>query len=321
MNPIEKILEKHLFEISGYSEIRRNVFHIITIDNRELILKTRRTKTDAPRKGPKFAGLYYYLNVSFKWEMHFNRELSSTLFNVLKFPKTICTDGKSYIVFEYITGKSLPTVLVDPEVIVEAIVELQEFVLGRQRMFHKHIIGPLRSVSTSTIRGILSIGPKELGLKDTTKALRVFVSMFRKQKKHPSGGWVHKDLKNDGNYIVDAEGNFYLMDFEMVVNEKKWLLVDIVDLAWNPESLDLDYRLIQRYSNAIDIKGTWQLNLLAQIRVALLRKAIFYTRREKYGQKERERIKRFISGTLLNEAAYNNWIAGQASIKEAPQTL
>jgi len=305
---IEDVEREHLLGIVSYSMVTPNTYHAKTISGEELLIKIKRRPTiNNLFKDFGIAGFYYYLSTPLKREAIINDELTKSEFLNFDFPRMLHTDYCSYIVFEYIKNCNCNLLDIAVEKVVKSLIEFQSISINKKTKLYKTASSVLRSISVSTVKGIVVIGPKKLGVVTTISAIREVAKMLKLQKKLKQGWLLHKDFERNANYLVTDDRKIYFIDFEMTAIEKRWIMTDIVDLAWDVENMSIDHDLITEYLKEIDEIYDKSIELLTQARLILLRKAVYFIRGTKYSQEMNKQIINFIKDVLLDARSFELW--------------
>lgn len=82
---------------------------------------------------------------------------------------------------------------------------------------------------------------------------------------------IHKDLKLGKNNFYTVNQKLAFFDFELTKMSKKLFLLDIVDLAIDPENHKLNFELVREYISLIDEFQIRRISISKQIRFLLLR--------------------------------------------------
>jgi thiamine kinase-like enzyme len=124
--------------------------------------------------------------------------------------------------------------------------------------------------------------------------------------------YIHNDLLPN-NLLTDKEGNVYIIDFENVLYEKKWILTDIVDLALNINDMSLDVKLINDYIKKLkDIKiNEEELNINAQLRLIILKRIIQAISSRNFEKEQKKELWKFLNDTFLIKENYYVWLESQ----------
>lgn len=275
-----------------------NEVSIIQINNNKFIYKRTKNRKSA---SSFFEYITLLFKLSFKTELAVNEAILATPFKS-KVPKLLFTDYKSFLVFEYLEATDgLPTnkeLNLINQTLIEGYLQFHrdlDFKIIRFSKFHS-----IYSVNLSYFRSSIYY------LKNYSiyiKLVLIFIGSNLKQKK--IGRFlIHKDLKNYQNIMHDNE-NIYFIDFANVNLENKWIMIDIVDLAFNLDTHNLDESLILLYLEKLNNPN---INSNVQIRFILIRKFLYLIGYYRNIKKSHCRELDFLSKVLLDELGYKTWL-------------
>jgi hypothetical protein len=133
-----------------------------------------------------------------------------------------------------------------------------------------------------------------------TRALLVFAEIWLRTKSQPFDLLHHRDLINHENSLLTPTGRLALIDFGQARLERRWVLMDVVDLAFDYDLRCNDgilrsciYRLAQVCPQRFAVRD--------QVRIALLRRLLHPSR----FYSENTRV--FLRNCLLNNRLYERW--------------
>lgn len=254
-----------------------------------------------------------------KNEIAVYKMLEKTVFEYFNYPELIDTDGKSFIGLRYINSlrKGFDRKITYQKDFIEALVEFHSISL-KYNIKGEETIKPnlLENFYYHTNRGMVKIllsRINKLGVINTVKAFLLYMQCQLNQKALDQPLLQHNDLANSGNLITSKDGVIYFIDFASASDEKKWVLNDILDLAFNKKTLEVDSGLFENYlyalKNKIDIS---KLNLKTQVRFILLKRSLLRLKKKKVGNL----YKVFLINTLLDKHAFESWFEKNFKIPE-----
>lgn len=172
---------------------------------------------------------------------------------------------------------------------------------------NEYMIPPKKIISNPPLGVIIALFSHcfpRLGILSLIKCLFLLVKCIVFEEKKDIFLLLHKDLTNAGNKITGYNRNIYFLDFEQTCIEQKWILIDIVDLAFSIETLEIDTTLLNEYLKEIKPFFMKPINVKNQVRFALLRKV---TNLIAYDDKNCNVYSSFLLDILLDDISYDNW--------------
>lgn len=251
-------------------------------------------------------------DIAFHNEIWFYRKISEKSYNQFRYPRMIKSDGKNYIVLEYISGTAgWNKAIVSQQQLVNALLEFQFSGIVFEESFIKRTLTKwYRKVPCKAIRWAYKLIKTPADLITWLKCILIVIKGIIVVKKINYHIFNHNDLFYFNNLITGNDGNLYFYDFEYVIAENKWFLTDIFDLSFNLETLELQSELLSEYIRQVACK-IGDLNILChmemQTRVILIRKllGVILSRRRKEDNKAN--CRNFIINILLSEKNYKQW--------------
>ena len=116
---------------------------------------------------------------------------------------------------------------------------------------------------------------------------------------------IHGDL-GDNNVLVDVAGKIHLIDWEDAVFEKRWIHVDVTDLAWDLETGGIRGSLIGCLMDRIGRDAG------LHIRFGLVRRALHLQTLARPTAAVKRQALEFLSETLLDAREFDLWLASVA---------
>lgn len=279
-------------------KIINNEVSLIEINQNRFILKKTKDKSSV---SSLFEYVILLLKLSIKNEYTINEAILSSQFRS-NVPYLLYTDYKSFMIFEYLEA-------IDGIPINFKSMSMNKLILKNYLQFHKDlehkevtfsIFHKLYNINVSYLRASLYY---LFELDTFINLIKVFFISNLSQKKI-AYFLVHKDLKNYQNIMHDFK-NIYFIDFANVNIESKWIMTDIVDLAFDLQTKKINFRLIMNY---IDHMNNSKINYKAQVRFVLIRKFLnlifYYKSINKLSISESN----FLKSVLLNEIEYKRWL-------------
>lgn len=240
-------------------------------------------------------------------------ELLETIsFKFFNHPKLIKTDNETYIVCEYIKGKEgWDKKLINQENLIAGLLEFQFSKIKVGKSILQKITSMFqRKIPNKIICWSLKLIDRPV---DFIKVFKLNVLLLHEIIFYKPRGdclFTHNDLFRFNNMINTIDGCLYIYDFEFAMLENKWFLIDIYDLSFDLEKLELDIKFFSEYikqlSNVISLdKCIYYLE--KQTRIILIRKILGVSMTAKASLDNKEQCKKFIKEILLNDKKYDNW--------------
>jgi len=273
---------KYNVESKGFiiiNPIRENVIHVLK-DNNNYIYKTSEKRWDT--FSSIFGKLFALIGINrqnFRNEIAIHRHLSDQMFETLRVPKLHDTDGKSYMVMDYIEGSMGRWYTPEMDkVLILSLVDLQLSIINKINVLESKGLSFIRRPFWNVIRMIWTIVLPKLGILVTFRCLALCLKLQRKVLKNKSPLLLHKDINNKGNIISDPQNNMYFIDFESCLKEPKWILTDIIEIIYSFKDEYMDVALFDIYIQKMRSAGfiDQDFDIKSQVRFAMLRNAIKY---------------------------------------------
>jgi len=220
------------------------------------------------------------------------------------------TDGKTYLVLRYVPGvPGWDRQVIPVETFVKGLIEFQTSSLKWSSTLMEQFGSALLEKPVFKItKGSLTCVHTRLGYKATWKCFMVLWKCYRSQPRLNCDILLHNDLELN-NIVTGLDERLYFIDFEDVIHENRWILCDIVDLSFDLNSLAFDRTLFGRYLKRLSahVSGLDNVNIVSQIRLALLRRIIFGLRSRKLSSASKRSCEHFLCSVLLDDKAFNCW--------------
>lgn len=143
-----------------------------------------------------------------------------------------------------------------------------------------------------------------IGVTDLLRIILLVLYCTVNQQKFPSPLLLHKDIKEGDNILRSNDGEIYLLDYELANEEYRWIMLDIVDLTYDRDKLGIEGSVINKYLNCLNAEHRTNINLCLQLRMAVLRKALYNIRKPNL----RPGHLNFMKEVILEEKAFNSWL-------------
>lgn len=249
-------------------------------------------------------------SLPFANERRINRVLMEEKFENFVHPCLTAYDQSGVLEFEYLVGEDLSKL--DENQLSLALAGLLEFSALGDRCGVAGLEGiALHLLESPDIRTSRMIIGSDIAILDKIRALWIVVEYYFFQPAiRPV--LVHNDLMFS-NIRYGSNGDVVFLDFEDAHTEKRWILVDVVDLVFDKSSGELDVQLLEEYWRSLSVKigeEFTKLKFRQQVRVCLLRLSIAGRRRTASSEQERCMMERMFMITLKDKL-YKNWWSRQ----------
>ncbi len=285
----------------SYKRIKGSVFFVEDHKGQQFILKLK-----SNNRRSLIGKILARQSLSFRTELAVNKQLAKMDFNHLKTPTMSRTDGKTYMLFKYIPNTGENYEKIPTECIAESLFEFSKSGINPYVSFTQKVTAPLFKTLTSLIRAIVTILPSDCGIEFVPKALSVVMRSIFAQPTVPNAMLLHKDLRFRQNYLVSETLGLFFIDFGSAIRERRWIMMDVVDLAFDAKRMYVNFDLIEQYYRIL-VRENLKVNLKVQVRIALIRKVIFYLRSREYSGDNKALFKIFLFRILLDDQSYDDW--------------
>ncbi len=153
------------------------------------------------------------------------------------------------------------------------------------------VFDAISSPTQSVIRGLI-FNCKFLGIAGVVNASRHLINLYRKRPKNLKSWLIHKDLKIDQNMIPTSKG-VYFIDFGSSVITKNYFLTDVVELATNHQTYEVDFHLIEKFLERLDIKADISF-IRSQVYLLLLRRYLHFPEIDRKNKEKMYNVKKFL---------------------------
>lgn len=251
--------------------------------------------------------------LAFKNEIKIYHSLEYKSFDRLRYPKLIHTDGKSYMVLEYIEGtKGWDQGVIIPSDLIKALLEFQfSGIKVKTNFINRILMKWYCKVPCKVFRWSFLIIKEP---KDIATAFQCIWITFKNSlmiKKYKKSILMHNDLFNYNNLISGYDDNIYFYDFEYGMYENKWLLLDILDLSFDLLTLKLKPDLFVQYMKQISVhRSIYKYimdHIIDQTRVILIRKVLGAMLSKTTRMSSKRACEIFLKDILLSEKEYLRW--------------
>jgi len=248
-------------------------------------------------------------NPGFERQIRINDLLKNNKFNYFHYPELAHTDGKTYLLLQYIDNMNIELNGRHKEYLVKSLGELQYSGL-RLNKINKSIGVVLLSIMVRIeFRLIYSIPSllKHTGLRSTIKYLKIIIISYVKERKLNTPIVLHSDFHRE-NVMVNKEEIVYITDYEGMRNERRWRYIDIATYAVDTTKYYIDTDIIKKYIRETKKRheNKYTDNAL-QLRIALLNRISRFMYFKPATDLVRDEYKKFYLNILLDDQKYDKW--------------
>jgi hypothetical protein len=299
------------------NEIKKKFDQVVKIQNGVYCIEKKQRKYIVKISKPSLVALMIDhirdgRHIAFENEINFYLSLNNRLCHYFHYPKLVKTDGRNYIMMEYIAGsKGWDNRLVSKESLIKALLEFQRLSIDMKSNCFKHILNLWhRKIPCKILRWSFAIIRTPYDLITLIRCLRLTL-YYSVLIKPTDPILVHNDLFYFNNLITGLNHRLYFYDFEYVIKENKWILIDILDISFDLLTLTLRSDLLAEYRKQISDNTTIHHYILtnaeALTRVILIRKILgaLLTSNTEPSLKSEQR--KFLDRILLSDKEYKEW--------------
>ena len=239
----------------------------------------------------------------FSNEIAFHRHLGTKVFKSLNIPPIFETDGKTYFLMEYVDGISGKiNDSENPKRLINALYEFQFstpiYTLKVKGKFFNKLLQPLPYI----LRGSLTLILLRVGFRQFLSTILVALKIqLQNNKVSKNGVLSHRDLGLDNNIITSLDDRLYFIDFGSTVLVKKFIMHDIVSLAFDIKNMSFDGELVNMYVLLLRERFFFDRNpsfsIFDQVRLAMIGIVIGYLNESEY----LDTCKYYFTNILLNK--------------------
>lgn len=224
----------------------------------------------------------------FSNEIAFHKHLETKVFESLNIPSIFETDGKTYFLMEYVDG--INGIIINTkmsELLINALYEFQfstpiNTIKKKGKYFNK-LLQPIPYI----LRGSMTLILLRIGFWEFISITLVALKIgFQNRKVSKNGILSHRDIRIDHNIITSSDNKLYFIDFGSTVIVKKFIMHDIVSLAFDIKNMSLDGELINMYVSLLSDNLFFDRNpsfrILDQIRLAMITIVIGHLNESEY---------------------------------------
>lgn len=306
-NRILNIMKELGCNVKSIEQIH-NLSYTVICEDEKYIVKFAKYK-----KGSNFSKNSLEKIISRKYlntEINIYEYLNSISLKYFNTPKLIAFKRNQYIVIQYIDDITKINIAKHEKDIINALYEYNCILIEYKNLnFQSRIFNAFKRSNFKIIYFTLSKCFKFLNIKEMLKIYYIILINTMKQKKFNHPILLHKDITTIKKNIFFSNESILLIDFESTVVESRWILLDVIDLAFC--DFKINGTVINHYLEKIK-KGnkiTEKIHLNSQIRICVLYRVLEYL--SGVDDIEIETTKdylNFFKKVLLNDDGFNSWI-------------
>ena len=234
--------------------------------------------------------------------------LSAQQFEVLRFPKLIETDGRDYLLLEYIETRGHEEHEVPRRPLLESLFEFQTARLTMPWTGLPALVAATRRPYALLVRRMLTGIRSKMGWRVAWTGLARMASCRSAQPALASPVVCHNDFHHN-NLLLGTDGTLYLSDFEAVTLDDRWVLADIIHFAVATQEFRVDTELIADYHRLFVVRTGPVINLRAQVRFGLLARVSKLVLSAVPNREAAGEYETFLREVLLDDAAFEEWFS------------
>jgi hypothetical protein len=253
---------------------------------------------------------FLFGNLSLKNQLAVYSCLDKKKFSSLQYPRLVKTDGRSYLLFEFLTVQPKGEGEVPQDALVASLLEFQcAGVLLKKNLLEAALLDISRKPVWVLLRRILGGLRRRCGLRVSLTCLGVMLAGYRRQKPLRRSVLAHNDFHHN-NLLLTEDGELYIGDFEKVSNEKRWILIDIVHYAVGTMKFEIGLGPLKNYLQKVEerLDDMERFHLGSQLRMALLLRVSQMILSNVPPAQVRERYESFLKEILLDNLMYERWL-------------
>lgn len=141
------------------------------------------------------------------------------------------------------------------------------------------------------------------------------IALQSTQSKQSRAFLLHNDLHSVNILEDSTSGAVYLIDFELAAPEARWILADIIFVAFNERRFTLDVSMLEVYLQEIHLEPDIHLSLSRikqQVRFGVILRVLDGMRlRPDVSETRRLQYAAFLKETLIPDESFDRWITPQ----------
>jgi hypothetical protein len=230
-------------------------------------------------------------------------------FHNLRYPKLVHTDGKSYLLLEFIPIQPKGERDLPEEALITSLLEFQgSGAILQKGLFESVLLNVSRKPFWVLLKRVCVGLRKQCGLSVSLQCLRIILVCYKRQKQLEKSIILHNDFHHN-NLLLDENGRIFVCDFEKAAEENRWPLIDIVHYAVGTGTFGIEVSLIKSYLQKLqgNSHNKERLHVPSQLRIALLIRVSQMILSNAPPADVKEKYKVFLVDILLDDYAFDNW--------------
>ena len=284
-----------------------NNVYLMEVEGRLLVVKQEASIKDSDGILRRLVWLLFNGSLSFKHEKRIYEQLGKYKFKYINTFPIYDTSEPRIIVFEYIEGsRGWDSNVIATEHVVQCIDELQKAnVYVKGPLIQRISVNMLNKVVLRILRNSLYIAWRLNYLGLLPRVTKCILRCISGQRKLKNGRLVHGDIRN---MYTSRDEQLYMYDFETVVREKRWFMLDLVELSFDCSDLTLDMNLIDEYVKNVVSNDSGKPNMQAQIRIGVLNRCLHALVNHDNSRKHQSVLLDFVNETVLQDDEFCRWL-------------
>jgi hypothetical protein len=235
------------------------------------------------------------------------RSLAKQCFEHLKFPRLVASDGRNYLLLEYIETRSHEEHDLPRNALLYSLLEFQSAELRLNRTGAGKLLAMSRSPSTVLLRRFLRPLCSRFGLAMMRRGLEIVLRCHRDQPPLERPVVCHNDFHHN-NLLLGIDGGLYFSDFESVSLDDRWALADIIHYGVGTQDFLIDKTIMMEYAELLRSAFVVELDIKAQMRFGLLLRVSKLALSRVPSVEVAERYGSFLREVLLDDQAFDAWL-------------
>jgi hypothetical protein len=244
------------------------------------------------------------------WELGWQAQVYACLdeqhFEHFRFPRLVATDGRTYLLLEYLETRQHGEHDIPREVLLNSLLELQLAHVTFEGPRLQKLLAATKTPTTALTRRVLLGVQSRFGGTVARRGAAVIWHCLRTQPPLDRRVVCHNDLHHN-NLLLGSDGSLYISDFEQVSLDDRWVLADIIHYAVGTNRFAVDTSIISDYIDLLRHATRFELNLGSQVRFGLLLRVSKLVLSRVPPADVAQEYGRFLVEVLLDDVAYASW--------------
>lgn len=275
--------------------------------------KTARTST---AKTPGGLAAAFLRRVRFENEQYIYELLSRDERLVAHIPSVLSNKlGKELIIADIASAEHAKKMATRKD-IAEILALFNGTKVGKKQAFRNRCLIQLTSSRfLNAIKGALNYTKKYLTRRERTNLCWLLIKLQFTQRRQPRALLLHNDL-HSVNILEDvADNNVYLIDFELASLESKWILADIIFVAFDRTKFSIDEAMVRVFLEILNTECHIYLTSSAlknQVRFGVILRLLDGLKmRSATAEIRRQRYANFLKKTCICDRKFDEWFSSQ----------